>query len=384
MDKVFFALIRSAITGEKSDAIPHSPLSEDALAEWMTLAKKHDILHLLALALTENRLVPPDDTRFRRYVLKSALRCERLSHTYDNLCRALEAAKIPFMPLKGSVLRKYYREPWMRSSCDIDVLVHKENADGAAAYLIEHCGYTYERTTAHDISLFTPEKIHVELHFRLVSEDVVNKSSDVLACVWDNALLKEGYSYLYEMPDAMFYFYHIAHMGQHMLQGGCGIRPFIDLFILDRIEGVDTDGRRELLREADLLTFTEACQKLADVWFGEASMDCAAERMENYILRGGVYGTLKNLDTVRAARGETRLKSFLRIAFLPYDKLKTIYPTLDNHPLLFPFYQMKRWLRIFTKDKRKKVTRLTRIRNSVTNTEAATVAALFSDIGLYR
>ena len=50
---------------------------------------------------------------------------------YENLCSAFEKAQIPFLPLKGSVIRKYYPEAWMRTSCDIDILVHDEDVGRA-------------------------------------------------------------------------------------------------------------------------------------------------------------------------------------------------------------------------------------------------------------
>ena len=30
---------------------------------------------------------------------------------------------------------------------------------------------------------------------------------------------------------------------------------------------------------------------------------------------------------------------------LPYQKLKKIYPRLEKYPILYPFYQIKRWCR---------------------------------------
>lgn len=383
MEKVFFALIRSAITDEKANVCLPRPIPEDTLAEWISLAKKHDIYQLLARGLTLNGLVAEDDARFRGAILKAALRCERLQYVYENLCRALETAEIPFMPLKGSVLRAYYKEPWMRTSCDIDVLVHPEALDRAVSYLTEHCGYAFHHKALHDVSLYSPDKIHLELHFGLVLDGMVNNSSDILKRVWDTALLKAGHAYFYEMSDAMFYFYHIAHMGQHFLRGGCGIRPFVDLLILDRIEDAD-DDRRELLREAELLPFAESCQKLSDVWFNGAPEDPISQEMAAFILRGGVYGTLKNLDRMKAGLGETRTESFLKIVFLPYNKLKDVFPRLEKHPILFPFYQTKRWARIFIKEKRENVIHLTKVRNSVTATETDTAAKLLSDLGLYR
>ncbi len=384
MDKVFFALIGSALTGEKSNAIPHSPLSDEVLLTYETLAKRHDVYHLLALGLKENDLLPADSARFRLSIMKTALRCERLMHAYGVLSAALEAAEIPFIPLKGSVLRKHYREPWMRTSCDIDVLVHPEDVDRAVACLADRCGYTYNRKTPHDISLFTPEKIHVELHFALVAKDLVNKSSDVLARVWDFASPIEGHTYFHELSDAMFYFYHIAHMGQHFLMGGCGIRPFMDLFILEGLAEADRAGRESLLCEAELSAFAEASRRLSAVWFAGAATDATTRQMEEYLLTGGVYGTLKNQITITAARGESRLGSFLSLAFPPSSVLKKAYPRLGEQPALYPFYVMRRWLRIFTKKKRYKVFHLTKVRASVTEEAADQTAILLSDLGLYR
>ena len=56
------------------------------------------------------------------------------------------------------------------------------------------------------------------------------------------------------MTDEMFYFYHIAHMAKHFEEGGCGIRPFIDLWTLDNIKDVDHDKRDELLSRGNLNT----------------------------------------------------------------------------------------------------------------------------------
>jgi hypothetical protein len=41
-------------------------------------------------------------------VFTAIFRYEQLTHEYETLCKTLEKGKIPFMPLKGSVIRKYY------------------------------------------------------------------------------------------------------------------------------------------------------------------------------------------------------------------------------------------------------------------------------------
>ena len=84
------------------------------------MSAKHDVIHLLALGLKQNELISKENSEIEKYILKAVFRYERLRYEYNNLCDALEKAQIPFIPLKGSVIRKYYPEAWMRTSCDID------------------------------------------------------------------------------------------------------------------------------------------------------------------------------------------------------------------------------------------------------------------------
>lgn len=78
------------------------------------LSAKHDVIHLLVLGLKQNHLIPQDHDETEKYILKAVYRYERLRYEYDNLCDALGIAQIPFLTLKGSVIRKYYPEAWMR------------------------------------------------------------------------------------------------------------------------------------------------------------------------------------------------------------------------------------------------------------------------------
>ncbi len=57
------------------------------------------------------------------------------------------------MPLKGSVIRNMYPEPWMRTSCDIDILVEKSSLD-VAKKAVQAIGFEYKGMGSHDISLF--------------------------------------------------------------------------------------------------------------------------------------------------------------------------------------------------------------------------------------
>ena len=106
-------------------------------------------------------------------------RYEKINYELGRLRKVLNEAKIPFIPLKGSVLRRYYPEPWMRTSCDIDVLVHEEAVDQAAQIIVDKLGYAYEKKQYHDISLMSDGGVHLELH-HTIKENKANKFTNLL------------------------------------------------------------------------------------------------------------------------------------------------------------------------------------------------------------
>ena len=380
--QILFVLLRSAICGTRLSETERARCTNETLGGLLKLSAKHDLIHLVVYALQQNDLLPQDHSELENYVLKAVYRYERMRYALDSLCAVLEKAQIPFLPLKGSVIRKYYPEAWMRTSCDIDVLVREEDIGRAMDVLTSEHGYTYEERTAHDVSLHTPSGVNVELHHDLIEDGRVNGASEILASVWESATRREGYSYWYEMTEEMFCLYHIVHMAKHLVEGGCGIRPFLDLWILKRNVNLASDRLTELLALSRLADTYKELSKTVQVWFEDGIHDSVTRAMEEYILRGGVYGSHDNAAAVKAAAGEGRSKSFLKLIFLSPKNLAMIYPRLERYPLLYPFYQIKRWFRIFNRSKRDKVKRLTDARGAVTKEQIGSTAELLRHLGL--
>ncbi len=305
-----------------------------------------------------------------------------MNYEYVKLCDALQAAHFTFMPLKGSVLRQWYPEPWMRTSCDIDILVKEDEVDNAAEYLVNRLGYVRDKKGAHDISLFSPNKNHIELHYDLVEDGWANDSSKVLKTVWETSIIHGGKEYRREMPDEMFYFYHIAHMAKHFEQGGCGIRPFIDLWILDKIETADNNKRKELLEKGELLKFAEVARQLCKVWFEGSEHTDVTKQMEQYILHGGVYGTSDNRILVQQQKKGGRLKYALSKIFIPYDTIKFHYPVLQKHRWLTPIMEVRRWFKLVFCGHAKRSIRELKQNNSISNAEAENIQVFLKNIGL--
>ena len=380
--QLLFALLRSAICGTKLTEEERGLFSRDGLQDLLILSAKHEIDHLLIYALKQNELIPKENSGLEKGLLKAIYRYEQLNYEFHRLCEALESAKIPFLPLKGSVLRNYYPEPWMRTSCDIDILVHKTDLEQAISYLSQNFSYEKIERGSHDVSFYQSNGIHFELHFDLVEEGQAKKAIDVLRSVWDNASPCKDSAYRYEMNDSFFYFYHIAHMAKHFEVGGCGIRPFLDLWILNRCKEFQPNEGNLLFVQAGLEKFAVAAKTLSEVWFDQKPADDLSSQMQDYLLHGGVHGSSENRVALHWAEKGGRLGYFKSRMFAPYEKLKRYYPILEKHRWLLPFMQVRRWFMIFNPDVFRRTKRELKTNQSINASDADEMYVLLNNLGL--
>ena len=380
--QILFALLRSAICGTKLTEEERNNYSPDLLRDLLKISSKHDVAHLVVFGLKQNGLISKENSDIEKCILKAVYRYERSRYEYENLCSALEKAQIPFLPLKGSVIRKYYPEAWMRTSCDIDVLVHREDLENTISYLVSHQNYVEKERATHDVSLFTQTGIHVEIHFDLVEEGRAQNAIDVLRSVWENATLHENSEYWYEMTDAYFYFYHIAHMAKHFENGGCGIRPFIDLWILDHMDGADSHERDKLLFDGDLLRFANTSRKLSNIWFENEETDELSLQMQDFILHGGVYGSSDNRVALQQRKQGGRIGYILSRVFVPYAKLKRYYPILEKRRWLAPVMQIRRWFMLLKPEVAKMAKQEMEINSNIEKSKANEMSSFLVNIGL--
>lgn len=346
--QVLFTLLRQEICGKKADMTDEAFKNEEVLADVFGISERHDLAHLMGKALERAGLLDSGDIsiNFRRQILSAIYRYMQQNHAYEQICKTLQKHKIPFIPLKGAVLRQFYPEPWMRTSCDIDILVRPADLDMAEEAIREELNYRKENKSGHDVSLYSPEKVHFELHYNLLEARHNEKSSRILQKVWNAAEPEDGYQF--RMTDEMFYFHHIAHMAKHFVNGGCGIRTLLDLWILNHNMPFDREKRDALLAKGGLLTFEKTVRKLSECWFSGAPIDENMQRVETFVLQGGRYGGTSNMVVMRQARRGGKFKFLLHRLFPPYDVMKFYFPVLQKHKYLLPVFQILRWLcRIF-------------------------------------
>lgn len=315
------------------------------LAMIFQAAKQHDLAHAVGFALlNDGRLKNKAmENAFTEQIYSAVYRHEISLAVLKKVCAVLEKAKIPYIPLKGAAIKNYYPKPWLRSSCDIDILVVKKDAEKAVEFIAKNLGYKKTLETDRVISLLSTENICIEIHCTLSESGIMPAAAKILDDVWLGAERVKENGYEYKLNDSMFYFYHIAHMAKHFVSGGCGIRPFLDLWLMNRKEKFYAQKSvRKLLSEGKLEKFEKNATRLSNVWFSNENHDELSSLCEKYIFEAGIFGCAETLMLSRQRRAGGRAKYVLSRLFLPYRELKKIYPIIIKHKFLTPVCEICR------------------------------------------
>lgn len=141
----------------------------------------------------------------------------------------------------------------MRTSCDIDILIYEEDLE-VAINSLETKGYRCGERNYHDVSLYSPSKIHLELHFN-IQENMDNLDA-VLKDAWEYAVPTNTSQYAFSKE---FFAFHIfAHMAYHFVSGGCGIRSLLDIWVLKHKMGISYSLQKHCWRKQ---AYTDLLQK---------------------------------------------------------------------------------------------------------------------------
>lgn len=347
--RLLFEILRSEVNGE---LLPADRCRGYDPQQLYTLAKSHDLMYCVTDALDKVGLLPEAESARAAYVKEQMLavaRTARIESVLATVKEVLSVAAIPFVPLKGSLLRYMYPDKMMRTSCDIDVLVREEDLDRAVSALTDAGFVTEGARNYHDVSLFFGS-VHLELHFN-ICENMADIDA-LLGRVWEFVTPVTDCEY-HETP-AFFAYHHIAHMKYHFISGGCGIRPFLDLYVMQKSRFYDEDALTELLDTVGLRAFYSAVSEVVRVWFGGEPETALTRKCEEYILRGGVYGNTDNGNAARASVRNGRLRSAWHVVFPGYVTMCCLYPRLKKAKILLPFCYVHRICRkAFGKDSKR-------------------------------
>ncbi|MBE7040948.1 MAG: hypothetical protein E7400_03170 [Ruminococcaceae bacterium] len=377
LENLFLSQLRTLFVCEAKPENKIDVPCPEVFSELLRLSTRHSVTPLIAESLSRHGFLTEEDVAesYRHISYRSFIKWQQQEIELQKVTALFETHYIHYMPLKGAVLRNFYPEAWMRTSCDIDILVQEEQLSAARKVLIEELGYREDNKTDHDVMLIAPNGVQLELHYDFSEKQV--STSDV----WATAHHNEG-SYRYEMSPEWFYLHHLAHMAKHFVLGGCGIRTFIDLWLMKKNMPYDEERLNEMLRQCELLLFAENMLALVSDWMAGKDLTDIQKQILEFVLTGGTYGVLDNRVAVSHSRKQNFLLYVFTRVFPNYKAMVYLYPILRKHRILMPFCQVHRWFHLLNRDKLKKAETELKNVQALDNDKLDDVSDLLAKLGI--
>ena len=382
--KVLMNLIKVSIRKENLNVDFFKSLSEEEEKQLYKLCSEHslgiiagDILgksDQIEKTAVVNKLINEAFMAMIKYE-QSQLDKEDITKTFDELF-------IPYIVLKGPRVRQFYPKPEYRTSCDIDILVKEEDIDRAVTGLVEKSSFEKQKRNYHDIPMVSPQGILLELHFN-IKENTENLDG-VLTKVWDNSFRVGGEGSMeYKQSNEFFLFHLLAHMAYHFQHGGCGIRSVLDVYLICQHMQYDETKLIRFCNDAKITSFYKYVRQLGEVWFDNKEHTSITLAMEEYILKGGTYGSIDNSIAVELVnQGGGHVRYIKNRIFMPYKNLKIKYPVLEKYKFLTPVYQVVRWKRMIFDGKLKRYVTEFNMSKSIGQEQLNSTEKLLKALGL--
>ena len=340
---MLFAVIRTGMD------LPMSKIefSDDECVAAIKLARKQSLLPIVLRGLKKmgahEEVLKPFEQECTKNKYQSILQDDSIK----TIRSILDEEHIPYILLKGAVIRHLYPEITLRTSADIDILIHEEDINHVVSKLEDRTDFKMNSRDYHDISMIS-SRVHLELHFNIKEND--EKIDSLLSKAWDYSVSSnEGYLYRF-FPEYQV-FHVVAHMSHHFLHGGLGIRPFIDLWLLKNKTLFDIDELEAMLDGCGLLQFYRECCNLSNVWMNKENHSETTRLFEDFCLAGGVFGN----ERFRIAGSQRKKRGWRYIGsrvFPPKYQVKEFYKDPKGTKHALPYYYIKRWRSWLSKERR--------------------------------
>jgi len=310
------------------------------LADVYKTASRHSLAAAayLALSSTIAEADIPDAARAKWAREADLAAVQQVRHTaaFAEITAAFTRAEIPFLPIKGFIIKALWTRPELRTMADMDIVVPREDFDRAGETLTS-LGYTLDHDGEVHYSYTKNTFVNVELH-RMLYGDATESFSD-----WTP---RENNPYWYEMSYEDLVTFLLRHAYKHYEGGGCGLRTVFDFYLLFEKQGRPEDNPvlTDKLRAAGLYDFCRIMLALSDRWFC-GKVDSSYDDAALYIATGGVYGTLDNNVSYSIEKRGGRVRHVIYRLFPPAKNVRGRYKWANKYPILLPLAYI---VRIFT------------------------------------
>ncbi|MCI7622419.1 MAG: nucleotidyltransferase family protein [Bacilli bacterium] len=309
----------------------------------------HSLGHMIYPYLDKENS-PKEVVELSKKAYFKAYKLDQVQHkAFLDLINVCEEKGYDCLPLKGTVMKSLYRDSFIRSMGDMDILFKEKDINEVVDLLISK-GFESEGECEHHIGVFKGP-ILFEIHRKVVPY-IESYDVDIINDTFSKAKLKEGYNHIYEMTKEDYFIFHIIHLNKHLKAGGTGFRSFLDIYIyLDKYQNLDMEYINSELSKVDLACPLDLIIRFSKDLFDLKKLDEEEKELYNTVLTSGVYGTLEGAAKNEIKRsGGSKFKASLRKIFPPSKHMKSAFPILQKHGYLLPFFYIYRILRaLFTR-----------------------------------
>lgn len=351
----------------------------------LKLAKGHMLLPLLWDGLQKagcGEEVPQEAAKvLEKAYMQAIYRDAQMENIRVKLEEELTKANIPYVLLKGAVLKYNYPEPALRTMCDMDILVHTGDYHAIEKIARQLQGEAGHSDGNHRNYMF-PGGVEVEFHPNLLHQDTPV-----------GAQINPGWQYTEATPDGIrmteegIYLNTLCHLANHFVSGGVGVRFVLDVWVNLHLRHSPMDRAKveaELTRFG-LLDFAKNIEDLAEYWFGAGQNTPLLEELGEYILTSGSHGRMDRatLNSVTLSKGGSRASALWGKIFYSRKEMEDRFPWCKGKPLLLPAAWCVRAFRAVTK-RGKLIFHWSKETSKVTKEQADAQKEMLSRFGIKR
>lgn len=312
------------------------------LQELYAFQKSQDVSNMAYVALKKLELPESELKEYQDDYKLNILREARFELAGQQVYAELEKAKIPFVPLKGVVVKNLYPNPSLRTFTDVDVFIGDKGEEVKALML----SLGYELRFEDNVDAYTKKpSLHFEMHRELFMDDKSFKW--YFDEPFNRAVLSGGKEYQSEFSDEDMFIYILAHMYKHFTYGGCGLRMFMDLYVMTKRCELDFGYIRAELAKIGLDGFLHTTLNVNAFLFDGAEATEDLLDIADYIFNNGTFGTEENkhlvylvqdTDKFVSENSKSKIRYFAERWQLTWPKMKEQFPILRKLPFLLPFF----------------------------------------------
>lgn len=327
---------------------------------------EHKVTPLLYTSISKNNLLAINDkemiNKLKKKVFTSSLGQASHIKNVASILEEFNKADIPVIVLKGLVVRYLYPIPDLRTMCDADVLVHKDDLEKVSQLMIS-LGYakTKEEEDHGAHLVFHNGRTIFEVHWTLINDSFFSGDKTKFESnLWENAIEVEvgGVKTLsLSLEDLAVHL--CTHMAVHLAYSGFGIRQPLDLVLLVEKKGEEIDWNSFLnkIKICEIYKFTIAifimCNKLFNMEIPDIiKKECNIKNeyidlLIEEIFASGVYGkkdknrVFANELAFNQGEGATSgrfgvFKKFIKLLFPSINDMNDKYSYAKKYSILVP------------------------------------------------